>query len=251
MPKSPVQRENAIRRRLDNLELQLQLKDDELAKLDKTLHDEIAKRDVIISDLNSKIDSLISANDLMDTPQLENVEKVEHDLLLIGDSIVRHVDSESINPGGDTEVKCLPGARPDDVVNEFRKMSQHNSYKRIIVHVGSNLIPKFSRSYTAAKVTECLEMVKELSPQSRIAFSPILPKDGDHLLAGIDEVNHRVIQSGQTGPIRTRFGFANHARCMQDNLGHVDPGLFVDDGIHLSRRGIKAFEYSLKGLVSM
>lgn len=241
--------------RLDQLERIVGEKDNEIAELrEKTdsLVEKIRRQDGVIADLHSKLEDA-SNNDpvalsLADIPVTQ--PKDECDLLVIGDSIVRDLNPSTINPGGVTEIKCLPGARPVDVASEFRKMTNLNTYKRILVHVGTNLVPKYSPSYVADEIVRCMETIRELSPNSKIAFSHLLPKENNALLPGIDFINGRVSSSGSSGPPRTRFGFNTHAAHFTDRFRRVDPSLFKSDGIHLSNFGVKAFNNSVKVMVS-
>ena len=208
--------------------------------------EKLLKQDAIIAELRTNFEK---DSTVVDIPESQPAI-AEHDLLVIGDSIVRGISDTVINPGGDTTIKCLPGARPDDVVAEFRKMSSSHSYKRIVVHVGTNLIPKFSPAYTADKIVQCMEMIRELAPTSKIAFSHILPKESDRLLTGINYINRRVIMSGFSGPSRTRFGNVGHSIQFCNSFGQVDARLFKKDGTHLSDLGVKQFNTSLKLLIS-
>ena len=246
------------------LERFLKVKDDEITSLkssvrdaEKFFTDELHKRDIIITDLYSKIDDLnskvtqkaiveVALPETKDSTEL--TVKNEHDLLIIGDSLVRGLDSQSLNPGGDTTVELLPGARPDEMVEKFREMSKTDTYRRIIFHGGTNLIPKYSPTFVADKITSCLEMIRVLSPKSKIAFSGLLPKEGPHLLAGINDVNYRVFQSGLCGHFKTRYGYINHRDFFQNNMGRIEGSLFTKDNTHLSDIGIKAFELSLSRL---
>lgn len=251
MTKPATQKDSSNSKRIDKLVTELKKRDDEIVELknsfearlltvEKTLRDEIEI-------LKSQIESLTTA----DTPSDPAAPKIEHDLLVIGDSIARDVDGETVNPGGETEVEFLPGARPVDVMERFRELSKTDTYKRIIVHVGSNMIPTYSREYVADRIVECMESIRELAPDSKIAFSAILPKVGDYLLAGIDAVNSRVMLSGQTGPPRKRYGHIDHSRYMTDFRGLVNPRLFKNDAIHPSEAGIVAFNKSLKCIMSV
>ena len=244
---------SALSARLDQLERIVGEKDDEIAELrDKadSLSEKIRRQDSVIAELHTKLEhvSIDAPDAIIETPVTQ--PKAECDLLVIGDSIVRDVDPAIINPGGHTEIKCLPGARPNDVVSEFRKLSNLNTYKRILVHVGTNLVPKYSPSYVADKIVHCMETIRELSPNSKIAFSHLLPKESNALLPGIDSINVQVSSSGRSGPARTRFGFNPHAAHFTDRYGRVDRSLFKHDGIHLSNSGVKAFNNSIKAMVS-
>ena len=200
----------------------------------KQFAEELASKDQIICELSSKIDSIAISPPNADSPrevlplaETESVDtdltpKIEQDLLLIGDSLLRDLDANILNPGGDTTITCLPGARPRDVVKKFKQMTMTHRYKRVVVHVGSNLIPKFARDSCSSRITECMESIRELAPDSQIAYSSVLPKNGDHLLQGINQVNFNVIRSGKIGPNRTRFGHVSHVADFTTAKGDVD-----------------------------
>ena len=257
----------ALEKRLEILERSMKKKDDEICELKSSLRSieqkfdiELKERDAVITDLFSKIEELDSKNqpvsdeigndiELAETT-LEPVEveapvKVEHDLLVLGDSLIRHVKPELINPGGDTTIECLPGARPEGLIEKFQEICQTNSYKRIILHAGTNLVPKFSPVTVADKIVDALEKIRTLSPQSKVTFSALLPKEGDHLTAGINEVNYRVEQAGLCGHFRTRYGFIRHSKFFANRLGQVNHRLFQRDRIHLTDLGSRALEKSL------
>ena len=255
--------------RVEKLERTIKAKDDEITKLrdavrdaDKYITDELHKRDAVITDLYAKIEDLSTktiqaeneelssvTNETLDLNETGSIEKNKHDLLIIGDSLVHGLDTSSLNPGGDITIECVPGARPDDLVAKFRELSKTESYRRIVVHAGTNMIPKFSPEHVADKITSCLEMVREISPRSKVTFSAVLPKEGPHLLAGINLINERVFRSGLCGHFKTRYGFINHSDFFS-NRGIVNGSLFKRDNLHLSDIGIKAFERSLKRLAT-
>ena len=245
-------------------------KDDELRNLrtelrntKKQFSDELAARDVVITELAGKVKGLTQNVDSTpvvgtsnDTPiyadEPANDLRVEHDFLVIGDSLVGDLDVNILNLGGDSTVSCLPGARPSDVVTKFRELTKKNRYKRIIVHVGSNLIPKFAPETCSARIIDCLEDIRKLAPASKLAFSEILPKIGNHLVPGINRINFQVIRSGKMGPSRTRYGYISHAtQFTVGNTGSVDTRLFRRDGIHLTDNGRLSFAKSLNFLVKL
>ena len=143
----PADDYSALLQRLEDLEKFVNEKDNEISDLRQTtesLTEKIRKQDALIEDLRSKIgddatpstSSIEPAACVSDT--FQEALKNNHDLLVIGDSIIRDVDTNIINPGGDTTIKCLPGARPDDVICEFCELLKIYSFQRIIVHVGTN-----------------------------------------------------------------------------------------------------------------
>lgn len=243
---------------LSDLQRDVQAKNDEIDELrslfDKRfekLEQSLLTRDNTILELTQKIDLLTLANNQNDLEQSQNEEHVksERDLLVIGDSLIRHLDESALNPGGDTTINCIPGGRPNDVAEEFRKIAKTEKYKRIIVHIGSNMIPRYTPSFCANKIIECMDIVKKLAPDSQVAYSCVLPKIGNHLLPGINFVNEKVVGSSRFGPPRRKFGFIQHEPFFCDSTGHVDAGLFGRDGLHLSTRGISALQNSMKRLL--
>ena len=262
-PKSPSQK--AIEKRLDALEWSLKLKDEKIKDLETLLNEtkrnfdgELLKRDTKITELYGQISELTDKFTPLDATVLEESEEIEdsvheevatktkRDLLIIGDSLVRNLDTKNINPGGDSHVECIGGARPIDVIDKFRAMCKTEEYKRVIVHVGTNLIPKYSCANVADKITESLEMIRQLSPTSKVAFSMLLPKESDRFLPGINEVNARVMRGGQSGHFRSRYSSIGHSDFFAGRTTRIDGRLFKKDGIHLSELGERAFERSIK-----
>ena len=127
---------------------------------------------------------------------------VKKDVLIIGDSIADSLDPEFLDPASDTTVHAVHGGMPLDILETFRKrFSKTTKFKRILVHFGSNMVPKFSPGYVADNIIECLLSRKRLAGvQSSVVYSSILPKLDDCLLPGIRFVNDRVIHAGKVGP---------------------------------------------------
>ena len=245
-PKRKVNDFADFENRLSVLEGLLKAKDAEIAELKVTTADLRAKLDLqeaAIANLQSPLE-----DDSPPTPAI--TAKLDKDLLVIGDSLVREIDGAVINPDGDTTVTCLPGAQPDDITTKFCELSKTISFKRIVVHTGTNLIPKYSPAFAADKILQCMDTIRELSPSSKLAYSHILPKQGKHLNPGINFINNHVTSSGQSGPSRTRFGFASHHRYFSNSFGQVNGKLFKRDGIHLSASGVEQFNNSIKDLIS-
>ena len=101
-------------------------------------------------------------------PVLPEVEIEEHDILIIVDSIVSSVGAEIIDPDADITVECIRGGRPEDISENFKEIVKVKHFKRVIVQLGSNLIPRFSPDFVA-------DRIRKLSPDSKVTFSCILP----------------------------------------------------------------------------
>ena len=115
--------------------------------------------------LESKLDTLLSTENLVSTENDSPPEIKQHDVLIIGDSIVSSVDTDMIDPDADITTECIRGGRPADITNRFEEIIKEKNFKRIFVHVGTNLIPRFSPNYVADQILICLERIKFLSPR--------------------------------------------------------------------------------------
>ena len=230
-----------------------------LEETEKYHRDELKQKDLAINNLKSEIQRLTGgtpdtmqepSNDAGEPSNLNTTntwvnsipEKAHHDLLLIGDSVIKHVRGDVINPGKDTTIACHPGARSDKIATEFRKLVKNNTYDKIIVHCGTNFIPQHSPPYTCDKITELLEIVKSLAPKSKIAFSGLLPKIGPEYLPGINKINHTIFRASTNK--FSSFKFIQHRNYIVDKNGAIDRTIFCGDGIHLSRTGVGALERS-------
>ena len=186
---------------------------------------------------------------LNNSPVSSSSKKNHHDLLLIGDSIVKHCRGDAINPGKDTIIACHPGARSDKIAAEFKKLTENNTYDKIIVHCGINFVPQHSPTYVCDKIVDLLETVKGLAPNSKLAFSGLLPKIGPEFLPGINAINNTIFRASTNK--HSAFQFIHHRNYIVDRKGLIDSSMFSrSDGIHLSKRGVGALERSLHDFVN-
>ena len=231
-----------------------------IAELTRMFKEEMKKKDEKIASLElenaqlrdskceNSVKSKIKAGE--DTVA-DDVSVTEHDLLIIGDSLVDSIDPQKVNPSGGTTVVCIRGGTPNDILEAFRKQTTTKKYKRIVVHVGTNLIPVFSKEYVSDNIIATMLEIKKLSPKSKLAFSSILPKYNDSWLNDIDYINSRVANAGFHVPHSRSYGFCNHMCRFVNNNGTVLRSLFGKDGIHLTYSGSQLFTKSLKLLIDM
>ena len=233
-----------------------------LADLTKLFHEQMKEKDRKIAALeleNSELRKGIDNGGLLVEKSVESGisddvtddDVTDHDLLVIGDSLVDSIDPKEVNANGGTTVVCVRGGSPKDILEAFRNQIKKKRFKRIVVHVGTNLIPIYHREYVADSIIETMFEIKKLSSESKIAFSCMLPKWNDSWLPDIDYINSRVANAGICVPPSRRFGFCNHLTRFVGMNGQVNPALFAKDGIHLSKSGSKLFNKSLKLLVDM
>ena len=175
--------------------------------------------------------------------------KAHHDLLVIGDSIIKHCSLENILPGKDAQLSCHPGAQTAKIESEFRKLSENNTYDRILIHCGINLVPQYSPTFASDKLVELMETVKQIAPKAKIAFSGLLPKGGPGYLPGINKINNAMFNASLNK--HSNFALVQHRDYIVDRRGKIDSTVFCrTDGIHLSVKGVRALESSFKNFLS-
>ena len=142
-------------------------------------------------------------------------------------------DKDFINPDMDVTIESLRGARPVDCVKRCTEIAKTKKFKRICVHFGTNLIPRYSPARASDLIIQAIEDIKLIFPESEVTYSCILPKYGDWMLPAISSINSHVEYSGKSGPKRFRFKTIHHSLNFSKN-GLVDPLMFRKDALHLS-----------------
>ena len=255
--------EREILLRLKKLEDDLERKEIRIHDLEVYVNEHIESEDRLKEELMQKDDQIkqLLAERQTDRIKLdgpfnlppsdwsEAVDKSHHDLLLIGDSIIKHCSPDKILPGKDSIVSCHPGARTEKIASEIKKILTKSTFDQIIIHAGINSIPQHSPAYVSDQIIELMESVKQLAPKSKIAFSGLLPKVGPWFLPGINEINNTVFVAGRNK--HSHFQFIQHKNYIVDKRGSVDSSLFSkSDGIHLSMKGVQALENSYNHFLS-
>ena len=165
------------------------------------------------------------------------------DFACVGDSIVRWIDIDSINPGSHNKLVCRPGATIADIRNSLKEMEEDYTVKNLLVHVGCNEIPQVQPFEVARRLSSLLAEIKVYMPFTKVFVSGILPKLGPEFLPGINDVNFMLFNTCQM----LGMSFIQHsAFCRR---GEINFRLLAGDGIHLNRGGIKQFELEIKELV--
>ena len=218
-----------------------------------------SERQQAIEELRIKIDNISHRLDQMDIdkdPEISFdlrptssvshptpiVEKTHKEILLIGDSIIKHVDTQSICDKP-VDLVCLPGARCFEVFTKISDILKTTEYKHIIVHVGTNFIPQLDVAFISNTILDFLAKLRMLAPNSKITWSPILPKYNNNFNRGINTINKRIFE--RANMIKKMGDPVDHGNFFKIN-GQVDPSLFCHDGVHLSHKGVSALQKSLK-----
>lgn len=156
----------------------------------------------------------------------------------MGDSIVKHIDVDRINPGGHNRKKALLGGKISDILNEIIDLNKKLDIQELLVHVGTNHVPYESPDVVFGQLMEMIKFLTDTMPDTKLYISSILPKgmksDPDYnMLPGILNINSRLYhmqnQSGFT--LISHNSFYMGSRAFDTSL------LSRNDVIHLNRKG--------------
>ena len=243
-----------------NFELALHKRDDKIAELEckiakltpnfteHALADDTdadgLDRDIAVGFIKNNCDNTAAAaaslaDDSVSAPSLVDDSRENLDLLIIGDSIVKHLDIEKIMPGGKNLLKCIRGARAHVILSNFAELSQKYNFKRVIMHIGTNYIPSKSSTYIRREMMNLMEALQDYRPETYFSFSEILPKLTGDYYRGIGNLNRMLKEECHD----RRAGFIEHWKF---GWGYDRDQLFIKrDGIHPNYRGVATLESSM------
>ena len=236
--------------------------------LDKNLHEiskqheaELQARDHEILELKARISELElrlpqnneSSGSIVPISYCEEIlpftessnAKEKKDVIIIGDSIIRHLDTDKINPGKQNTLECLPGAKIGHVRNKLVQINDKYDCQSLILHFGSNNIPDDTPEVVYRKILATVEDTRKAMPNTKIFVSAILPKLGNKFNKGINYVNQKLFD------ISIRKGFYyihNHNFCAN---GIIDRKLYSKDNIHLSYSGVARLGTNIKYMLKI
>ena len=166
-------------------------------------------------------------------PDRSDVEEArpELDLLVIGDSNVRFLKTDEINPGKSSKIDCTGGGKLHHIRENLIKQHEAYDIRNAVIHVGSNHIPTDRPIDVARKLESFLKAVKLAMPNTFLHFSAILPKLSNSYLPGINYVNEHIFNVCRS----LHIAFIQYPGFAQNGL--TNPSLFGRDRIHTNPRG--------------
>ena len=213
----------------------------------KRLNDKINKLEINIAETETKLrDEFINfepnESDESDdvSEDSESTLKQPLDFLFIGDSICKHLSVDLVNPGGQNKLICRPGAKIPEIREALSSI--HTQYKvdKLAVHVATNHIPQETPRDVARELIEFIDEIKSNMPETHLFISLILPKFNHHWLKGINCINREIVDAS----LRMDFDIIQHPYF--SSRGHINDSLLANDGVHLSRLGVKQFGMDIK-----
>lgn len=167
--------------------------------------------------------------------------KNKYDLLIIGDSIVKYVDPEKINPGGRNKLICIPGGTLPDIRNALIQESKDNYIDSLILNLGTNHLPVESPISISENISNFCAEIRQKLPNTRLLLSGILPKSSEHYTPSISFINNRLFKASKN----YRFKLIMHKKFFHED-GSINFSLLSKDKIHLNKHGVAVFGSTLK-----
>ena len=132
--------------------------------------------------------------------------------LIIGDSIVKHINQPKIQRAARAQSTVLTnsGAKVEDVHTKMNETLQNENYDSIIIHVGTNNLVNEDAESAASKMKELIIDAKK--QVKRVAVSSVIKR-----------------YDGRVQPNNlTKFNKLVRDMCIQDNLTFIRTGRVVE-----------------------
>ena len=94
-------------------------------------------------------------------------------IILIGDSMIKNINPRKISRRQIIK-RTFPGKTAEEIKHEINTISPETAPSHIIIHAGTNNLPKNSMSETVKHVEELANCVKQRFPNSQIGLSSII-----------------------------------------------------------------------------
>ena len=158
------------------------------------------------------------------------------DLVIVGDSLVKHIDVDRVNQGGCNELFSHPGAKIDKILAEVKNCLKKFDMEEILLCVGTNHIRKKNSEDPDAVIAKLMGMVEQIrwnAPNTRVYLTGILPKFNDSFTPTINHINDSLFN------LQNTYGFKYISTRKFFKDGCMDTSLFTKrDQVHLNYRGV-------------
>ena len=205
--------------------------------LQETIEKEKKYHSTEIQSLKERISKLETTRN-MNKPE----EKKElADLVIVGDSMIKHIDVNKVNPGGFNELFLIPGGKINDIHREIRDISKKFDLSELLISAGCNEIPQHPKNdwwpdEVLQKITHLLRSVKMNMPVgTQIYYSALLPKWDDSYLPGILYINSNLVS------LQKEIGFKliRNYQFWEQGFESMKSELYSkSDYVHLNHKGV-------------
>ena len=167
----------------------------------------------------------------------KDLKKKEVRTIIIGDSIIKHVNKSSISKKAEWKSAGIAnfgigGDRVENILYRIQSYPIVKEIRKVVIAVGTNNLFTNSAKMIESTIAAVHAMAKEKFPAADIYIQAILPR----IL--VEEKISQKISKINKG-LCDRFGvyFADLTREFTTRRGRIRRNLFRPDGVHLSRQG--------------
>ena len=163
------------------------------------------------------------------------------DALLIGDSVVRYVNTQRLGIRQLNLSKiCIPGMCTNDLYRWLESQHPHPNIKALVVHVGLNDCPSgpVPEDFWRDLISQC----EHVFPNANIAFSSVIPAKGRM------NINNAIIPTNtsmERACERAGVTFINNTSNFVANSGAPKLSMY-HDAVHPNQRGVAQLASSIK-----
>jgi len=168
----------------------------------------------------------------------EPTNKDSRTVVVISDSIVKHVQGWKLSSSSRTVVKAFPGAKVDDIFH-YVKPTLHLHPDEIIIHVGTNDVRNSNPRQVAERIVDLGNSIIADSPSTKVTLSSLISRSDD---SALDEKVKQVNKVLNTFASQNEWDFLSHSNI---TTAHLNAG-----GLHLNHIGTKLLFSNLSKFIN-
>ncbi|KAJ8042445.1 1-phosphatidylinositol 4,5-bisphosphate phosphodiesterase gamma-1 [Holothuria leucospilota] len=160
------------------------------------------------------------------SPNPTSPPKTVYKVLIIGDSIPKHLNGRRMSRRLKVLNRCLPGSNLANWIKFAPVLIEEEKPSAVIIHCGTNDINKISPSHIASLMDELCMKIQFCDPSIQISISGLTPRLSSQANGEVLFINSKLAQICSKHEL---YYISNN---------NLSPTHLSRDGIHLNRRGI-------------
>ena len=170
--------------------------------------------------------------------------KESFELVIFGDSITKYIRPEKICKCDTTQALnySKSGAKVRGIyeqLNIFQEEHKDAHVKNILIHVGTNHLPRENPEDITRKICKLLMRIRQEYPDAIIFYSCILPKIGREHFNAINYINKSIYYNICIGD--NHMCYIGHSSFARNGL--LNEALFWKDKVHTNKKGLQQLAY--------
>lgn len=122
---------------------------------------------------------------------LENSSTEPTQILIIGDSIIKHIDPKKLSQKPINKI-THPGKTSDEIAKAVSELKMTKEPSHVIIHAGTNDLPMASAQECTAKIKNLVAAVKSKFSNSKLGVSSLTHREDINVSSKIADVNNEL-----------------------------------------------------------